>query len=303
MSGPQVEAIQLHELACWRVRVAGSELLITQQGAQILSYRQSQSQPPVIWLSPQAAYERGQGVRGGVPVCWPWFGALQGNPQAVQAMVTPGQEAPFHGLVRTLDWQLGEIEEQADSVLLQFSFNSQTQPLAIWPHAAELTLRVRLSAEHLSIELITRNLGTTTLAISQALHTYFAVSDIRQVSIEGLEGCEYVDTLADWQIFEQQGAVDFTGETDRIYQNTPAQLHIVDAAWNRKISLVSRASASAIVWNPWIEKAKRLSQFAYNDWQGMLCIEHANVLKDVQKLVPGAEHCLALEISSGVISG
>jgi glucose-6-phosphate 1-epimerase len=300
MSAPHVESIQLHELACWRVRVADNELLITQQGAQILSYQQGQ-QPPLIWLSEHAAYEQGQGVRGGVPVCWPWFGALDGNPEAVQAMVEQATTAPFHGLVRTLDWQLEHIDTQPSSVQLDFVFNSQAQPLPHWPHAAKLTLSVRVTEEHLHIALTTRNLADTPLVISQALHSYFAVSDIHQVSIEGLEDCAYIDTLSDWQSFAQQGPVLFSAETDRIYQNTPAQLRIVDPQWQRQIDLISHGSASAIVWNPWVDKAQRLSQFADDAWPQMLCIEHANVLADVRTIAAGAEHSLAVQISSRAI--
>ena len=118
---PAVEAIQLDSLAAWRIRHGDAELLLAQQGAQILSYRRG-TQPPLIWLSEQAAYQRGQGVRGGVPVCWPWFGDLTRNPPAVQAMVSG--EAPFHGLVRTLDWQLGEVEQLNTGVRVSLSLPS-----------------------------------------------------------------------------------------------------------------------------------------------------------------------------------
>ena len=111
----QVERIQLEELSGWRVTTARAELLVAEQGAQVLSYRRF-GEPPLIWLSDQARYLRGQGVRGGVPVCWPWFGDLQRNPPAVQTMVQGA--APFHGLARTLDWQLQEVREQADAVEL-----------------------------------------------------------------------------------------------------------------------------------------------------------------------------------------
>ncbi|MCR4507978.1 D-hexose-6-phosphate mutarotase [Pseudomonas sp. GLN_6] len=294
MARSHVERLELDELTCWRVRHGANELLISQQGAQILSYQQD-DQPPLIWLSEQAAYKRGQGVRGGVPVCWPWFGNLQRNPQAVQAMHRQPDAAPAHGLVRSLDWQLQGIDQHDDGVQLEFSYNSTTHPLNDWPHAAELRLSIRLD-ERLHIQLSSRNLGDTPLAISQALHSYFAVSDIRHVAVEGLHGCRYIETLEDWQQRQQDGLLTFSGETDRIYLDTPAQLSILDHAWQRRIQLHSGGSNSAVLWNPWIDKAQRLSQFASDAWQGMLCIEHANVMDDIRVLNAGQQHQLNLSL-------
>ncbi len=289
-----VERLELDELICWRVRHGANELLISQQGAQILSYQQD-DQPPLIWLSEHAAYKRGQGVRGGVPVCWPWFGSLQRNPQAVQAMHQQPDTAPAHGLVRSLDWQLQGIDQHDDGVQLEFVYNSTTQPLTDWPHTAELRLSIRLD-KHLHIQLNSRNLGDTPLAISQALHSYFAVSDIRNVAVEGLHGCRYIETLEDWQQRQQDGLLTFNGETDRIYLDTPAHLSIHDHAWQRRIQLHSSSSNSAVLWNPWIDKAQRLSQFASDAWQGMLCIEHANVMDDIRVLNAGQQHQLDLSL-------
>jgi glucose-6-phosphate 1-epimerase len=293
---PQVERVEINQLTCWRVRTANAELLVAQQGAQVLSYQRDGEQP-LIWLSEQAAFEQGQGVRGGVPVCWPWFGDLRRTPPAVQAMYQGGSLVPAHGLVRSLDWQLLGIDSLDDSVILEFVCNSVEQPLAEWPHAAELKLRIRLDHQ-LHLELDTRNLGDTPLAFSQALHTYFAVSDIRQVHVEGLEGCRYIDTLDNWLERRQSATLDFHGETDRIYLDTPTQLSILDPAWQRRIRLRSSGSRSAVLWNPWVDKAQRLSQFADDAWQGMLCIEHANVLDDCVLLAPGAQHRLSVSLWS-----
>lgn len=296
-----VERLELDELTCWRVRYGANELLISQQGAQILSY-QHDDQPPLIWLSEQAAYKRGHGVRGGVPVCWPWFGNLLRNPQAVQTMYRQPEAAPAHGLVRALDWQLQGIDCRDDGIALEFAYNSSSQPLVDWPHAAELRLCIQLD-ERLQIKLGTRNLGETALSISQALHSYFAVSDIRDVTVEGLHCCRYIETLEDWQQREQTGALHFNGETDRIYLNTPEHLSILDPAWQRRIHLLSSGSQSAVVWNPWTDKAQRLSQFAHDAWQGMLCIEHANVMEDVRTLAPGEQHWLGVSLWADVSAG
>lgn len=296
MSSTTNERIQLGDLVCWRIHHAGAELLVSEQGAQILRYQPASGQP-LIWLSDEAAYQIGQSVRGGVPVCWPWFGDLQRNPEAIRAAYTRPEQAPAHGLVRSVDWQLIGLNTEEDGVTLSFAFDTAAQPIAEWPFAAELQLDIHLG-ERLTLSLTTRNLGDSELPISQALHTYFAVSDVRQVKVEGLDACRYVDTLDGWKKVRQKGAVTFTGETDRIYLDTPAQLSIVDAQWKRRILMRSEGSASAVVWNPWIAKAKRLSQFADDAWQGMLCIEHANVLDDALILAPGAEYQLDVTLWS-----
>ena len=278
----------------WRLRFGQAQLDICQQGAQILSYFPDIEQPALIWLSDCAQYEKGQGVRGGVPVCWPWFGDIQRNPPAVQKTTTA--DAPFHGLARTLDWQLLDSSVEHQSVQLTLQLDA-SQGLTDWPHAATVQLQIELG-ERLTIRLDNHNLGSKPLAISQALHTYFAVSDIHQVAVQGLEGCSYHETLEGWQLREQAGALSFTGETDRIYLQVPEHLQIIDSGWQRRIHLRTQGSQSAIVWNPWIDKAQTLSGFASAAWQQMLCIENANVLADHLLLEPGARHRLQLELYS-----
>ncbi|QLC73205.1 D-hexose-6-phosphate mutarotase [Pseudomonas sp. LPB0260] len=301
MATSNVERIEMGALTCWRIRHADAELLVAQQGAQLLSY-QRDGERPLIWLSEQAAYESGRSVRGGVPVCWPWFGDLRRNPQAVQAMHTGGNLMPSHGLVRDLEWNLLGIDKRDDGVNLDFAFNSAEQPLPNWPQAAELKLRIRLD-QHLHLDLVSRNLGDAPLALSQALHSYFAVGDVRQAQVEGLQGCRYIDTLDDWTERQQLDPLRFAGETDRIYLDTPAQLSILDPVWQRRIQLRSSGSRSAVLWNPWTDKAQRLSQFASDAWQGMLCIEHANVMEDLVVLAPGAEHRLSVSLWSEPLAG
>ena len=288
-----VEQLQQGELKCWRVRTAQAELLLAEQGAQILSYRRH-GQPPLIWLSEQAAYRQGQGVRGGIPICWPWFGDLARNPPAVQAMVQG--PAPFHGLARTLPWRLQAVTEQ-DAALCLSLLLELPDGLPGWAHPASLQLDILLG-DALQLRLRTRNLGTAPLAVSQALHSYFAVSDIRQVRVDGLDGCRYLETLEGWAERRQQGALQFAGETDRLYLDLPPRLVLEDPLWQRRIVLQSRGSRSAVLWNPWIGKAAQLSQFAADAWQGMLCIETANVWDDCLLLPPGGEQVLELSLSS-----
>ncbi|MDR0277646.1 MAG: D-hexose-6-phosphate mutarotase [Paucimonas sp.] len=295
MSTPKVESEQHGELNCWRITSDSAELLVAQQGAQVLSY-QRLGEPPLLWLSDQALFNRGKSVRAGVPVCWPWFGNLQRNPQSVRKQFH-GSEAPAHGLVRGRDWQLLGIDSKDDALQLSFTLPDTQGDLPGWPHQVELTLDIRMD-EHLSLDLTSRNLGTAPVTLSQALHSYFAVSDVRSVSVEGVKGRNYIETLADWEQRTQQADLTFNGETDRIYLDTPAELAIVDPAWNRRVRVSTRGSRSAVIWNPWTERAAQLADMADDGWQRMLCIETANVWGDVVELVSGASHTLGLTLSS-----
>ncbi|MEG0966575.1 MAG: D-hexose-6-phosphate mutarotase [Pseudomonas sp.] len=295
MSTPKVESEQHGELNCWRITSDTAELLVAQQGAQILSY-QRLGEPPLLWLSEQAIFKQGKSVRAGVPVCWPWFGNLKRNPPAVQAMYG-AEDGPAHGLVRGRDWQLLSIDSSDGSVRLEFTLPETQGDLPGWPHNVELKLNI-VMAEQLSITLSSYNLDNVPVTISQALHSYFAVSDVREVKVGGVDGLGYIETLANWEQRTQQGDLGFAGETDRIYLQAPDQLSIVDPAWNRRIRLTSSGSRSAVIWNPWVERAAELQDMADDGWQRMLCIETANVWDDVVTLAPGATHSLSVSISS-----
>lgn len=273
------------ELTCWDVRHRNQTLVITEQGAQVLSY-QRDGEPPLIWLSEDAAYHNGQGVRGGVPVCWPWFGGLDFNPIEIRQQYTLAQP-PAHGLVRQQPWSLTHSEQDDEQITLTF---------ALSPHADQQslptvtpTLTVRLD-DGLSLSLHNHNHGDEPVWISQALHSYFAVSDCRKVEIHGLDSCPYVDALDNWQRHRQEGPLTFHGETDRLYLQLPDILYIDDPAWQRRLTLSACGSRSAVVWNPWIDKSRRLSQFAADAWQQMLCIETARVLDNALLLGPDEHH-------------
>jgi glucose-6-phosphate 1-epimerase len=293
-AGSSVEIVQLDQLPVLRIHNAYADALIALQGAQVLEFV-PRGQRAIIWLSEQAAFKRGHSIRGGIPLCWPWFGDLTRNPAAVRAAVAE-QDAPAHGLVRAQNWLLESVAEQP--TFTQIVLRYPTAALsASWPHAAELTLTVSIGAT-LRLQLQTRNTGSESFALTQALHSYFAVSDIDQVEIGGFENTVYIDTLNDWRESQQQGAIRIAGEVDRIYRQVPSHLELRDTGWQRSIHLRALNSASAVVWNPHIEKSKRLSQFALDAWRRMLCIETANIMDDNVVLAAGAEHILDLEVWS-----
>ncbi|PJI46872.1 MAG: D-hexose-6-phosphate mutarotase [Pseudomonas sp.] len=289
---PRVEQVQIDQLSCWRIHTAHGEALIAQQGAQLLSY-QPHEQPPLVWLSETAEYRHGQSVRGGVPVCWPWFGNLDLNPVDIRTAYQ-GDKPPAHGLVRALDWQLDDIADELGQLSVHFSYDA-SQGLPGWAHSARLELVMRFG-EHLTLEMTTHNLGDKPLPLTQALHTYFAVSDCRQVSIEGLQGNRYLDAMENWEERQQHGLVRFTGETDRVYLDVEKPLVIHDPQWQRGIHVKASGSRSAVVWNPWIDKAARLSQMPDDAWTDMLCIETARVMDDALSVAPGSSETMSMEI-------
>jgi glucose-6-phosphate 1-epimerase len=196
-----------------------------------------------------------------------------------------------------MDWELGGIETEGESLKVEFLLPYPEGGFPGWPHQVDLTLSIRLD-EQLHIHLTSHNRGSETVSISQALHSYFAVSDVRDVHVEGVDGLNYIETLDNWKTVTQTGDLRFTGETDRIYLDVPPQLSIVDPAWERRIELTSSGSRTAVIWNPWIDRAAAFSDMADDGWQRMLCIETANVMDDVVKLKPGASHTLGVCIGS-----
>ncbi|MBX8567295.1 D-hexose-6-phosphate mutarotase [Pseudomonas cichorii] len=296
MPTPQVESVKYDELNCWRIRHGDAELLVAQQGAHILSY-QVAGQEPLIWLNDGALFKQSKPIRAGIPVCWPWFGSLERNPQSVQAMRQSSEPAKAHGEVRTLDWELLGIGEDGDALLVEFVLPQAEGHLPGWPHNVALKLSIRLD-HALNVSLVSYNNGSETVSFSQALHTYFAISDIHQIHIEGLDGLRYIETLENWEERQQSGDLTFVGETDRIYKDTPPLLSIVDPEWKRRVHIQTSGSKSAVLWNPWIDKTSKLVDMKPDGWQRMVCVETANVLDDVVTLAPQDMHVLGISIWS-----
>jgi glucose-6-phosphate 1-epimerase len=289
-----IDRIMLDELVCWRVRTPHGEACVAEQGAHLLRYRPT-DQPPLVWLSEQAAFRLGESPRGGVPVCWPWFGDLARNPHVVRAEAADMEDPPKHGVARTQLWTLTSQSTDAEGATLVFTLDLP-DGLDGWPHSARAALTMRFDTA-VTLSLTTLNRGTAPLSMTQALHTYFAVSDVHAVSVDGFDGTHYIDTLDDWREKPQAGPIRFTGETDRIYQGFGGHATIHDPGWRRTIQIHTQGSASAIVWNPWIDKARRLSQFDDEAWRGMLCIETARAAADLLTLEPGAAHTLSVRLT------
>ncbi len=254
------------------------------QGAQVLTW-QPAGQAPVIWVSKAAVFEAGKPVRGGVPVCWPWFGAVPGK--------------SLHGFVRTRMWQVRGAELDAiGQVVLRLGICDDETTRAVWDHAFDLELAVTVGST-LTMALTTRNTGDSPLSITQALHTYFCTGNILQTAVQGLDGTSYLDKVQNFAVCRQSGDVSFSGETDRIYTDTTADSLIQDGVGGRTIHIAKQGSASTVVWNPWTEKEKTMADMAVGEYQQMLCVETCNAGPDAVTIPAGGAHALVATVSVG----
>ena len=253
------------------------------QGAQLVEFSpQKNDFNNLLWLSKSVEYKQGKPLRGGIPICWPWFGNLEKNPDNIQQQVK-SEHRPAHGMVRDIPWHISSIKESCESVIVELNVQSNESTLNIWPFDFSLIARFTFS-QTLTLELITENTGKECFAFSQALHTYLPTSDITQTYIHNADQAQYIDALDDWKEKVQQGRVVFNQETDRLYffkkNSKSEQFKLRVETPGHQLNLTTKNSLSAVIWNPWIEKSQRLSQFSAEDYESMYCIESANVMSN-----------------------
>ena len=260
--------------------------LISLHAGQVLSYRPADAAQDLLFLSERAYFEPGKAIKGGVPICWPWFGA---DPE--------GRGGPAHGFVRSMPWGLLEtrtLEGGATRVTLGIADDEATR--AQWPHRFNLAVEVTVG-DALEVELVTRNPEDEPFTITQALHTYLHVGDATRARVLGLEGCRYIDKSANGKdaVIAQEGPVTFSGEVNRIYQSVPEVLVVEDPALGRRLRIQGRNSATCIVWNPWVETARAMADLDDEDYRIMVCVETANAADEVVEVPAGGEARLAAE--------
>ena len=255
------------------------------QGAHLMHWQPASQSVPVVWLSRDTKPAVGKSIRGGAPVCWPWFGA-----HASEAGF------PGHGFARTVPWQViesGTEPNGATRLVLRLIESDKTR--AQWNQSCTVDLTV-VVGETLRMELTTANTGTTDFVIGEALHTYLHISDIAAVNVTGLEGCDYWDKVGGSNLRQQTGAIQFSGETDRVYINTAAECVIEDPKLNRRIHVAKSGSLSTVVWTPWVEKANKMGDMGQSDgWREMVCVESANAIENVVTVAAGTQHRLVVE--------
>ena len=256
------------------------------QGAHIATF-QPKGEEPVIWLSKLAKFVPGKSIRGGVPICWPWFGAHATD-----------SKLPGHGYARTVMWEVLETKALADgSTFLRFGIIENDITRTQWPHACSVQLEATVG-KALRVELITKNTGNAAFQLGEALHTYFHISDVGNMTISGLEGCEYIDKVGETTRRKQQGGIVIESEVDRVYVNTTADCIIEDKGLKRAIRIAKTGSKSAVVWNPWTEKADKMGDFGPQGHRGMVCVESGNAMENVVTLAAGETHRLVAVYST-----
>jgi glucose-6-phosphate 1-epimerase len=266
-----------------KVENNSASAIIALQGAHILGYAPN-SEESLLWLSDENEFEVGKAIRGGIPICWPWFGMHK------------NENLPQHGFARTSIFEhvyTKELDADSTEVLLRLTHSKES--LELWNYKFELDMKITVSKE-LTMELTTTNIDSKPFEITQALHSYFSVSDIKDIRIIGLDECLYFDALVKEE-FIQDGDILFEGELDRIYQHVKHDIVLIDET--HIIDIKNEGSASAVIWNPWIEKCKRMSVMCDDAYREFVCIESANAKDDFKLIEPNSSHTLKVTISKG----
>jgi glucose-6-phosphate 1-epimerase len=253
-------------------------------GAQVTSWRPASAEE-AIFLSRQARWEEGKAIRGGIPICFPWFRAKADD-----------SHAPAHGVVRTKIWTLESIQQNADGITVNMYTQSDQDTRRWWPGDFRLLQRVTFGNE-LKLELTVSNTGTTPFRFEQALHTYYRVGDVRKVRIRGLDGLTYLDNTESNKKKKQNGDVVIGSPTDNAYLNTQNPLQLLDPVLNRSIQITKQNSDTTVIWNPWADGARALSDLGDDEWQHMVCVEGSNILENAIELAPAADHKITVTMT------
>jgi D-hexose-6-phosphate mutarotase len=262
-----------------------AEATISLEGGQVMTFR-PHDQEHVLWLSSFAPLKKEKSIRGGIPVCWPWFGAHAFDKQK-----------PAHGFARNMLWTVKETkirDDGATKITLELSDNEDTWSL--WPHTFQLQLQIIIGSQ-LQLELSTYNIEDKNFIVSEALHSYFRISDVNQVKIHGLEYCTYLDKVDNFTNKIQKGTLTINDEVDRIYLGTTADCVIEDYGLKRNIRIAKQKSQSTVVWNPGMEKASELGDLGHRGFRKMVCVETANVAENAITVEPSDRHSLKVVIS------
>jgi len=259
---------------------------ISTYAGQVLSFQPHGEEDDLLFVSEYAYYQPGKAIKGGMPVCWPWFGP---DPE--------DKGRPGHGFVRAIQWEVLETQQMENGATrLRLGITENDDTLKSWPHNFALAIEVTVGRQ-LDVSLITINTEESDLTLTQALHTYFKIGDIGEVAVEGLDGCIYIDKMDDSKEKTQQGTVTISEQTDRIYTGVTGDLVINDPSLSRRIRIRTEGSNSAVVWNPWIGQSAEMADFGDEEYKQMLCVETANAGPDQATVPRNGEYRLSLSYS------
>ncbi len=267
------------ELPMIKIETPLATALVSLHGAQVLSFQPQSAERDFLFLSEKANYQQGKAIRGGIPICWPWFSRAKPRPQL-----------PNHGFARTAMWRITETSRIDDVIQLQLSLQDNAETHEMWPHGFNLTLEITIS-DQLELSLTTENTGSEPFQFSQAMHTYFAVGDIEQVSVMGLEEVNYIDTVAGANTeHKQTSVIQIAEEVDRVYTNFSGDMQLQDKALNRGINIASSGSQTTVVWNPWQALSMKMQDLNDDAYQRFICVETVNTGDNVITLAPTERH-------------
>ncbi len=282
---PEITATQLSaNYPALQIETPLCSATLALHGAHLTHWQPSHTNHPVLYTSPTAVYHEGKAVRGGIPICWPWFNAHPTQPK----------EHPSHGVARNRFWELesANISNSLVEIIL-----SLTPSVEITPHVSfPFSLKAKfLLGKTCNLILETTNLSPENQAIGGALHTYLAVSNSSEAKILGLQNTPYLDTTTQPEKtnIQKQNSLQISEETDRIYFGTQTPLSLHDPNWQRSISVTKANSLSTVVWNPWLEKATALQDLPDQAYRDFICIEASNARQDTRILPPSAVHRLS----------
>lgn len=256
---------------------------IALHGGHVISFK-PQGQEDLIWMSEQAVFDGKAALRGGIPVCWPWFGRIA---------------APGHGFARTSEWELVEHRENENGVIVELALFPSEETHDIWPYMFEARLLIEIGAT-LSVTLKVINIDDQAWTFSGALHTYLNVGDISQVQTTGM-GAEYIDSLQAGKVCQGGDVLQLTDTIDRVYTKPDPQISVQDPVFHRTITVENQGHNSAVLWNPWQQGAAAMADMQDSGYQHFLCVEstlHATSLDTGKRLEPGETHQLVTVLSS-----
>jgi len=277
---PGIAKIEVGAGGLPRINVTSSlaESHIYLHGAHVTHFA-TRGQKPLLFLSEKSFFSSDKPIRGGVPICFPWFGPKAGD-----------STAAMHGFARLLAWEIGGITARPEGTVgVELQLKSSDQTRARWPFDFQATYQINVG-KNLELRLRVTNQSTQNVSFEEALHTYLSVGDVKSVAINGLAGRRFIDKVDGAKEKTQTGHITITGETDRVYLDTTDAVTVDDPALSRKLIVRKGSSSSTVVWNPWIAKAKAMADFGDDEWPHMLCIETANVAANAVSLAPGATH-------------
>jgi len=276
-----------------RVTLPGASAEIYLQGAHLARW-QPAGTGPVLFLSTQSEFAPGKAIRGGVPVCFPWFGPDQQNRAG-------GKPGPAHGFARTSEWTLAfaalePAQGENAGLHLTFTLGPNAVSRALGYDNFRVVYKVVLSGRTLRLRISVASTGAEPLVIEEALHSYFAVDDVRAAALEGLGGAQYLDkTDGMREKSAPPGIAPLAGWTDRVYLANTSEISIHDGA--RTIVVAKENSATTVLWNPWDAVTRTMADLGDDEWPGFVCVETANTGADAVSIAPGTVHAMEARIS------